>query len=633
VIVGTAGHIDHGKTSLVRSLTGVETDRLKEEKARGISIELGYAFLPLPDGGILGFIDVPGHERLIHTMIAGVGGIDLALLVVAADDGVMPQTREHVEILSLLGIRGGAIAITKVDRTAPERLADVHREIDALLGDTALQFSARYSVNATDDQDDGISQLRTWLTGEATKTAARDSDGPFRLALDRVFTLAGRGTIVTGTVRSGRVEIDDELTVMPAGIRGRVRSIHTQNREATAGFVGERCALNLTGVAKEALSRGDWLCAHGALQASTRFDVRLPWLDADAPPARTNAVHIHWGTSDRIARIVHLREVPDDRGRVLAQLIFDAPVCAAPGDAFIIRDAQAARTLGGGMVLDPNAPSRHRCSADRLAYLAGCQAALAGEGIEALLRASRFGVALSEIARVQGTSELLLRLPADARIVAAGAESIAIVNDHWQTILHEVRDRVARFHTEQPEEPGVERSRLRRMVYATMSGALWHHVIESMLTSDTLALTRHWLRLPEHRAHWSDAEQALVQRLQPHIAAARFEAMWVRDLAVLVGASEQTVRQTLVKHAMRGGVYQIVRDLFYDEAVILELRDALHTVESRDGAIHVSQYRDVIGVGRKRTIQILEFFDRVGYTRRAGVSRVVRADHPRLESA
>lgn len=633
MIVGTAGHIDHGKTRLVRALTGVDTDRLKEEKARGISIELGYAFLPLPDGAVLAFVDVPGHERLIHTMVAGVGGIDIVILVVAADDGVMPQTREHVDILTLLGVRGGVVAVTKADRVTAERLAQVHRELDTLLDTTALNRAPRFSINATDARDEGVMQLRSWLTSNATASEVRNTDGPFRLAIDRVFTLAGHGTIVTGTVRSGRVRVDEWLLIMPAGVPARVRSIHTQNRESQTSVAGERCALNLVGIEKHALSRGDWLAHPGALKSGQRFDARLRWLNTHAHLAKTNAVHIHWGTSDRVARIVPLRDAADDQGFVLAQFVFDAPVCAAPGDTFIIRDAQAARTLGGGMVLDPHPPARHRSSAERLAYLAGCQAALAGQGITALLRASALGVALWDIARLLGVNETHVKVPPDLRIVATGEDSVVISNDRWQAVLDQVRDRVQQFHADHPEEPGVDRGRLRRMTFPSMSETLWQVMIKELLGREILALTRHWVRLPEHRARWTETEQTLAHRLQPHIAAGRFDPKWVRDLAVSVGASEQDVRQVLIKRAMHGAVYQIVRDLFYDQAVVLELRDALHAVETRDGVIQVAQYRDAIGVGRKRTIQILEFFDRVGYTRRAGMGRIVRADHSMFESA
>ena len=254
MIVGTAGHIDHGKTSLVRALTGVDTDRLKEEKARGISIELGYAYTPLPSGGILGFVDVPGHERLVHTMVAGAGGIDYALLVIAADDGVMPQTREHLAILELLGITRGAVALTKIDRVDDARIGEVRAQIAALLDPRHFAMRRFFPSLRRCPMTAGVAALRAQLHSAAANSPKRSQEGLFRLAVDRVFTLPGRGTVATGTARAGRVQVGDTLAVMPAGTLVRVRSIHAQNRDTEVGLAGERCALNLAGVERTALS-------------------------------------------------------------------------------------------------------------------------------------------------------------------------------------------------------------------------------------------------------------------------------------------------------------------------------------------------------------------------------------------
>ena len=634
MIVGTAGHIDHGKTTLVRALTGVDTDRLKEEKVRGISIELGYAFMPGPAGEILGFIDVPGHERLIHTMVAGVGGIDVALLVVAADDGVMPQTREHLNILSLLGIRQGAVAITKVDRADVGRLVQVHQELDALLLATPLQLAPRFAVNATDPGNEGVSGLRNWLMARTTAGAARTAAGRFRLAIDRIFTLKGRGTIVTGTVRAGRVRVGERLVVMPAGHSVRVRSIHTQNRESDTSGAGERCALNLAGIEKRAVSRGDWLAHPDTLKPSLRLDSRICWLkECDARPASSNALHIHWGTVDQIGRVERLSVTPDSDGHFLAQLAFKSPVCAAPGDAFIIRDAQAARTLGGGIVLDPDAPVRHRSSPGRLAYLAATHVALEGGGVAQLLRASPLGMPLSAVARLlDGAAERAL-MHVDARIVTTQAGRFVFANDCWHALLNQVRERVRLFHVDHPDEPGVGRGRLRRMACPTVTEVLWREVVEELLRRQELVLTGPWLRLAEHRITLSSGDQRLADLLKAAIAGGRFEPKWVRDLAAAVGSSEQDVRRALLMQAANGAVYQIVRDLFYDAAAVRELRHALHTVEKRDGVVQVAQYRDLVGVGRKRAVQILEFFDRVGHTRRIGDTRSVREDSNWFENA
>src|SRR6266436_6566395 len=306
MIIGTAGHIDHGKTSLVRALTGVDTDRLKEEKARGISIELGYAYTPLAGGEVLGFVDVPGHERLVHTMVAGAGGIDFALLVVAADDGVMPQTREHLAILELLGITHGAVALTKIDRADDARIRSVKAQIEALLASTALSEAPLFPLAATALEDSGVAALRAHLHATAANWPEHPEDGLFRLGVDRVFTLPGRGTVATGTARAGRVQIGDTLAVMPAGTTVRVRSIHAQNRDTGIGRAGQRCALNLVGIEKTALARGDWLADPRALVPSTRFDVHLRRLADGRVLADRAPLHIHVGTAHRVAHVVCL---------------------------------------------------------------------------------------------------------------------------------------------------------------------------------------------------------------------------------------------------------------------------------------------------------------------------------------
>ena len=306
MIVGTAGHIDHGKTTLVRALSGVDTDRLKEEKARGISIELGYAYVPLNDGGVLGFIDVPGHEKLVHTMAAGACGIDFALLVIAADDGVMPQTREHLAILELLGVTRGAVAVTKCDRVEASRVREVHAQIEALLADGPLRGAPLFDTDATSADDAGVAALDAHLRDAAAHWQTRRDDGFFRLAVDRVFTLTGQGTIATGTVFAGRVNIGDVLALAPrepSGAPVRVRSIHAQNRAAQTGGAGERCALNLAGIDKDALARGDWIVDTRLARASERLDVELKLL-ADAQLTLTHwaPLHVHLGTTHRVAQ-------------------------------------------------------------------------------------------------------------------------------------------------------------------------------------------------------------------------------------------------------------------------------------------------------------------------------------------
>jgi len=632
MIVGTAGHIDHGKTSLVRALTGVDTDRLKEEKARGISIELGYAYAALDEDSaqpadVLGFVDVPGHERLVHTMVAGAGGIDFALLVIAADDGVMPQTREHLAILGLLGIAHGAVALSKADRVDAARIERVRMDIEALLAPTSLRGSPIFVVDATASDDPGVAALRTHLEAAARQWPQRRDDGLFRLAVDRVFTLAGHGTVVTGTVHGGTVRTGDACVTMPAALPVRVRSIHAQNRASESGRAGQRCALNLAGVDKSALARGDWIADARAFVPTTRIDVRLQRLGASpAPLSNWAPLHIHLGTSHRLAHAVPLEDVSSDDGSLRVQLVFDAPLCAAPGDRFIARDAQAAHTIGGGVVIDPYAPARKRRSGERLAWLDAIECMLDGEGIGALLQQAAYGIGLDELVRLAGCAAESLALPADARVVATSRGRFVLASARWQALRERAVAALREFHAQAPDEPGADIGRLRRIGMPNAPDALWRALIDALTQDHTVLRNGPWLHLPEHRVSLGDAEQALAQKLQPLIAAGRFDPPWVRDLAASVHAPEDDVRRILRICVTQGTVYQIVRDLFYSQGSVRELADILRVLGERHGAVEAAQYRDAIGLGRKRTIQILEFFDRVGYTRRVRDAHVLRAD-------
>jgi selenocysteine-specific elongation factor len=628
MIIGTAGHIDHGKTSLVRALTGVDTDRLKEEKERGISIELGYAYVPVENGNVLGYVDVPGHERLVHTMVAGACGIDFVLLVIAADDGVMPQTREHLAILELLGVTRGAVALSKIDRVDGEHLDGVRSEVMAALASGPLRDAPLFAVNTTVPDDPGTAALRRHLHEVAAKLPARSDEHLFRLAVDRVFTLTGHGTVVTGTVFSGQISTGDTLAVMPVNLLARVRSIHAQNCLAQSGHAGERCALNLVGVEKDAIKRGDWLAHPLAFSPTTRLDVRLRVLAGDRVQLRPwSPLHIHLGTTHRLAHLV-----PLESGRVAAgesqrvQLVFETPLCAMPGDRFIARDAQAARTVGGGMVLDPFAPGRKRRSAPRLDYLAGLERMIGGEGLAPLLQYRPYGLKMSELVRLTGRAAERVPLPPEAKVIDTGRESFVLLPAYWQALRVRALGALGDFHLAVPDEPGPDVGRLRRMALPDLPDTLWRALIDELANEHRVIRRGPWLHLPEHTARLTAADQALAQKLQELIATGRFDPPWVRDLARAVNEPEERVRQVLIKQLTQGAVYQVVRDLFYDGARIGELAGVIAALAQERGTVSAADYRDAVGLGRKRAIQILEFFDRVGYTRRVRDTHVLRGD-------
>jgi selenocysteine-specific elongation factor len=638
MIVGTAGHIDHGKTTLVRALTGVDTDRLKEEKARGISIELGYAYTPLANGDVLGMIDVPGHEKLVHTMAAGACGIDFALLVIAADDGVMPQTREHLAILQLLGVTQGAVALTKTDRVDAARLAQVRVEIEGWLASTPLADVPLFETIATQPNDPGVAQLETHLHETAMTWHARRDDGLFRLAIDRVFTLAGQGTIVTGTVFAGSVSTGDTVMLAPGATPVRVRSIHAQNRAAATGHAGQRCALNLAGIDKEAIARGDWIVDARLAEPSERLDVELTLLaDAGLTLQHWTPLHVHLGTTHRVAHVALLDGDSlsgDETARV--QLVFDAPVCALPGDRFIVRNAQASRTVGGGRVLDPFGPVRKRRTPERRAWLDALRAWLDGRTIEPLLEQAPRGMLRSTLMHLTGLPASLLDLPTTALTIVlhgkAADDALIVLRRHWEAMGAQIVGALQQFHARMPDEQGPDAARLRRIAAPLLSEALWRASIDALVAGGAVVRSGAWLNLPEHTVSLDTSEQALAATLLPLIAQGRFDPPWVRDLARATHEPEDKVRQLLRKLARQGQVYQVVRDLFYHPEVVRELARLVASVaEAQGGTLGASAFRDASGLGRKRAIQILEFFDRVGYTRFQRDLRLVRADSRLLE--
>ncbi|WP_284337624.1 selenocysteine-specific translation elongation factor [Comamonas sp. NoAH] len=633
MIIGTAGHIDHGKTTLVRALTGVETDRLKEEKARGISIELGYAYAPLPNGDVLGIIDVPGHEKFVHTMAAGAVGIDHALLVVAADDGVMPQTLEHLEILQLLGVKKGTVALTKVDRVLAERVEEVKLEIAAILSVSALHDSPIFETAATQAGDPGVQQLREYLEVQAQMMPSRPQDGLFRLAVDRVFTLPGQGTVVTGTVFNGKVAVGDVLQHSGSGQEVRVRSIHAQNQSAEVGVAGQRCALNLAGVAKEAIERGDWIADARVLQSTDRIDIRLHLL-AEAPPMQQwTAVHVHIGTQRCTAHVALLQDSAIEPGtEVAVQLVLDTAVFAIPGDRLILRNAQASRTIAGGMVLDPYAPARKRRSAERRAYLQALEGLIATGNPAALISHAGHGISLSQLQRLSGRTMEGVELAGTERITQTDGDALFIDTARWEQLQQQVMEAVARFHEKYPDEPGINAARLRRMAWPglvhSQHDKLWRALMDQLLGSKQLSSSGAWLHLPSHSVQFTPNEQSLVELLLPKLQAGRFDPPWVRDLAADTGTGEEVVRQLLRKLARQGTLFQVVKDLFYTASNMDELATIIKTLASAtpNGEVVAREFRDATGLGRKRAIQIIECFDRMGYTRRVRDAHVLRPD-------
>ena len=629
MILGTAGHIDHGKTSLVRALTGVETDRLKEEKARGISIDLGFAYLPVPEGSRLGFVDVPGHERFVHTMLAGAGGIDAALLVVAADDGPMPQTREHLAILDLLGVGRGLVALTKCDLVTPERLAEAQAEIAALLAGTALETATIMPVS--NRTGEGLEAIRDALFAMAARHAARGRDGLFRLAVDRVFTLPGAGTVVTGTVLSGAVAVGDRVVIAPDGIPARIRSIHAQNEPAERGAAGDRCALNLAGegITRDAARRGDTVCAPEFLAPAWRIDTTFRLLASEPKPVGTwMPVRLYHAATDVAGRLVPLSAdalAPGETG--FAQLVLDAPVAAAVGDRFILRDTSAQRTIGGGRILDLRAPARKRRTPERLAQLAAAAEPDLATSLTGLLAVSPFLVDLAAFGRdraIRMSTAEALASDLSLKRVDVGGTPIVFARERWTRLVDDLTSRLDAFHVAHPDLMGMGVERLRLSLEPRLPAPAFKAVLQSLAREGGFALEGAWARLASHSVRLSARDEGRWASVAVLLAEAeRFRPPRVRDIAGLLAIPEPEVRSLLKTASRLGRVDEIAHDHFFLRRTVSEMVDIVVRLAADGREFTASCFRDRVENGRKVAIQILEFFDRHGVTLRRGDLRRV----------
>ena len=637
MIVGTAGHVDHGKTSLVRALTGVDTDRLKEEKARGISIDLGFAYLPVEGGETIGFVDVPGHEKFVHTMVAGASGIDFVLLAIAADDGIMPQTREHLAIIDLLGIEAGAVALCKADLVPPGRLKEVEAAVRRELAGTALAEAPVIAVSAVTGA--GLDALRAYLIDAARGFARRQASGRFRLAIDRSFTLAGAGTIVTGTVLSGSIGAGGRVVVSPRGLAGRVRSIHAQNRPSENGRAGDRCALNLTGdaISKDAIGRGDMVLDPDLHAPADRIDATLRVLSAE--PKRLGhwfPVRLHHAAAEAGARIVLLSDEPVMPGQeVRVQLVLDRPIAAAVGDRYVLRDTSAKRTIGGGRFLDLRAPARKRRTAARAAQLDAHALAEPGLALTALLEAPPHYLDLTAFARDRAlaTDEVNGLAGRDGAVrLAAGGSVLAISASNFAGFHRDLLARLAAFHAENPDVAGVGLERLRLQLDPRLPAPAFRSALQLFARGDEIALDGAWVRLSGHAARLTVKDEELWSAIAPLLGGpGRFRPPRVRDIACLIAVPEPGIRHVLKLAGRLGWVHEIAHDHFFSRATAAEMTKIVIDVATKadGGWFRAAEFRDRMDNGRKVAIQILDFFDRHGVTLRRGDLR--RLNRHRLD--
>ena len=625
MIIATAGHVDHGKTLLIKTLTGIDTDRLPEEKKRNLTIDLGFAYLPLDGAETIGFIDVPGHERFIRNMLCGVAGIDFVLFIVAADDGPMPQTREHLAILDLLGVNRGAVALTKIDRVSEERAAEVAEDIELLFTDTSLEGLPVFPVSAMTSA--GIDGLKNHLLTIAAGLPPRPVIGNFRLAIDRSFDVVGAGLVVTGTAFSGRVEADEAAHVLGADMDVRIRGIHAQNAKAGSGRAGQRCALNLAGTAldKDLIERGDWVVTGNIPAPSHKIDIRLRVLKSEARAlAHWTPVHVHLGAAETTGRVAILGATnisPGESG--LAQIVLDRPIGAVHGDGLILRDQSAQRTLGGGRVIDLFPPARGRAKPDRLEFLQAMEDPDDGTALSSLLDSSPNGLHLDRFAATRNLTDDDMEALAELvpmKSVRTETGTLGFSDDRWASVRTAVLTGLAAWHKKSPDTVGPGENRVLAGTGIRLPPEAAVAVSAELVREGVIVKEGMGVRLPSHKPSLQGADATNWKKIKPLLVDGGLRPPVVVEIAQEIGSEPRKVESLLVRAGRHGLVVRIAKNRFYPPETLRKLADIAETVSTdvEDGMITAANFRDATDIGRNVAIEVLEFFDKVKFTRRVG---------------
>ncbi len=638
-IIGTAGHIDHGKTALVRALTGEDTDRLKEEKERGISIDLGFASLDLGGGARAGIVDVPGHERFIRNMLAGAHGIDLVLLVVAADDGVMPQTEEHLDIVHLLGVSRAVVAITKVDLVDAARVDVVRDEIEILLAGTRFEGSPMVAVSCVSGQ--GIAELRRQIGQQLSAVQRRPRSGYFRLPVDRVFVMHGHGTVVTGTAIAGSVRPGDSVRVLPGGEPVRVRSVQVHGVEVAEATSGQRVALNLAAVEKAQLSRGHVVCDPFLDRVSDRFDA---WFEV-RPSARRQLeshqpVRVYAGTAEALGKIILLDGsaawAPKQSG--FCQIVLRAPIQAMRGDRFIVRDESAQSTLGGGVVVYPFA-QRHKRGEPRL-----IETLTALREVEVLGRAPEppasvvhavldltheFASDLSFLAqasglRVEEVDDAIRGDPSLRGLPDSAHPQACTTAAKWTAMQTRAVEALAVFHKQSTRSAGMEMESLRSQIAADLSAKLFRIVVDALVAAKAVVRDDSTIRLPAHQVSLQGDEEGLAQRIEALLTGANFTPPDVKELETSLRVPRPKLAAVLQQIEREGRITRVADGMYFAPEPLARARELIRGHCQAHGEITAAAFRDHLGASRKYSIALLDYFDRTGFTLRVGDIRKLR---------
>jgi len=631
LILGTAGHIDHGKTALVKALTGIDTDRLKEEKARGITIELGFTHLELPGGIRFGIVDVPGHERFVRTMVAGVGGMDLVMLVVAADEGIMPQTREHLDILRLLGVKSGLVAITKCDLVDREWLGLVSAEVREFVAGSFLEQAPLVPISSRSGQ--GIAELKAELGRLAQIVVEKRREGQFRLPVDRVFTMAGFGTIVTGTLLSGEMRVGDELELLPTGRAGRVRGIQAHGEKVEKGLAGQRLAVNLQGIDLDQARRGDVVAPRGVFRTTRAVDVRLDHLASAPRPLKHRAtLRLHSATYEAPAQVILLdRDALQPGESAYAQLRLREPVLLLSGDSYILRASSPAATLGGGVVLDPFSPRRRRRNSEALQLLdaLGCGdrqravalliscSLLSGIDYEELLLRSGLPVkVLDAVLAALLSSGEALQMTREPRVFLSRTE----FEELEQGLLVEL----AAYLAVNPLKEGMGKEELKTRLPKRSDPRFFTPLLSALERKCRVRSERDLVIPLGVAARKNPSADGLGGGILAFLNEKGIEAPTVREIGERFRCDEKVVRDNLAQLVRSGAVLRVSNDLFYDAGTLGGLRENLQARLRERGEITPAEFRELTGLSRKFLIPLLEHFDSEKLTIRVGEKRVLR---------
>ena len=627
-IIGTAGHFDHGKTALVRALTGQDTDRLPEEKARGISIDLGFAWLDLPDGTRAGFVDVPGHERFIRNMLAGAHGVDLVLFTVAADDGVMPQTEEHLDIVHLLGVSRAIVVITKADLVSDERLAEVAREISGVAAGTLLETAPHVCTSVVSGH--GLEELRRAITSVAGTIPVRTTRGRFRLPVDRAFALPGHGLVVTGTACSGEVRSGNRVRCLPGGQLLRVRSVQVHEQPADVATAGQRVAINLSAQEAVTVERGQVICDESIEATSSRFDAYITavTLPREAPLKHQQRVRVHTGTAERMGRLVLIgQNAIGSRAAGYCQVVLTEPVQVTRGDRFILRDETARRTIGGGTVIHPNPPVHRRTDRSLPAWLERVHRGSETDVIAAIVERSE-GIAVPvrmiedvlDSAIAAGTVEAVPAL----HLLTVDGERLCVTDRNWQAMRTRLTEVLTGFHQAQPLSPGIEMEDARAQVAPQVTARVFREIVERLATDALISRQGSLLRLPTHTVKLTSGEQALSAKLAALLGQTPASPPDLAELVAASGSGRETVLEMLRVMEREKTVARASADIYFLREWVDTVKATLQQQLPPRGTVTPAAFRDLFQTSRKYAIPLLELLDREGVTIRIGDTRRLR---------